>query len=534
MGEAKQEATGAAAETVPDDERGRLRRNIAVTLAALVVLGAGLAILQVDASANESNTAREATRTAVRGMRANVLSNTVAGLEPDLQSERDFLSFRRPLDRGASSLATAAGLPPEPTSASDDQRIARQVPDLGVRDLLSRLETDAQRLTLKQRALATTRITWNDRSTQYTTVIAVLAVALFLVGFGLVTTGPIRGSAYSLGLAIGIFAAVWGAWIYHLPIPSTPDAAIQRTAHGAVLAANGDYRTAVARYGAALRADDGYAPAYVGRARARLLEANPDYPVTRAVTDLGGGSVADAVRDARKAREIDSRDNLSALLLAVTSFYDGDYEAAERATADAIAINQRVPDAWLLRSAAQVALGQPAAAELSLERAVAPLRDVEPSQRTRLLSSTYLSYLAWVEHDVPRRSVAARRLADRTVRLETGFTLGRTVSGSPPARGSVTIQGLRYAAGRLTLRLRWSNLPRRTALSAIGYERPLLDGAWTQPPDLALFAAVSGSGTREISVPLRRACKPTAVRVDTYLDGGRTTSRTGPGVAPTC
>ena len=214
-------------------------------------------------------------------MRANVLANTVAGLEPALQSELGFLPFRRPLDTGAPTLAGAAELPPA-AAPSGDARVARQeVPDLGVRTLLDRLEVDAQRLTLKQRALATTRIAWNDRSTQYTTVIAVLAVALFLVGFALVAGGPVRRVSYGIGVAGGLFAAVWAVWIYLLPIPSTPDAAIAAAARGVALSSHGDYRTAVEQFDKALEADDALAIAHAGRSRARLLLANPDYSTAR-------------------------------------------------------------------------------------------------------------------------------------------------------------------------------------------------------------------------------------------------------------
>ena len=537
MSAPEDETTAGDSTPEPDGsaERDRLRRNIALTLAALVVLGAGLAILEVDASANESNSARETTRTAVRAMRANVVANMVAGLAPELQAERDFLPFRRPLTANTPSLTRAAGLPAETGSTAGRLRVAQHaVPDLNVGNLLSILQVGAQRLTLKQRALATTRITWNDRSTQYTTVIAVLAVALFLVGFGLIAEGPIRRAAYALGLAVGLFAAGWAVWIYLLPIPSTPDTAIDATARGAALSANGDYGVAIGQYDDALRADDSYATAYAGRSRARLLAANPDYPVTRAVTDLSGRAIDDAVRDARKSIDLDNRDVLSFDLLALTSFFRGEYDQALDAADASLAINPKIPDLWLLKSAAQVALGDQAGATGSLDHALALLRGVEPSQQTRLLASTYLSYLAWVERHVPRNADTARRLADRVVALETRFTLGHTLPKAPPASGSASVEGLRYAGGKLILRLRWSNLPAGTALSALGYERPIRTGAWTQPADLALFATLSGSGERDLAVPLHRTCKPTRVRVDLYLNGAHALSRTGPGVATTC
>ena len=539
MSEPDDETTASdGAQTAEHDtasERDPLRPKIALTLAALVVLGSGLAILQVDASANESNTARQTTRVAVQAMRANVVSDTVAGLVPVLQSERDFLPFRRPLDPNAPSLASAAGVPSPAGATADELRVAQQaVPDLGARKLAPRLETEAQRLTLTQRALATTRITWNDRSTQYTTVIAVLAVAIFLVGFALVVAGPIRGSAYTLGVAVGIFAAVWAVWIHHLPIPSTPDSAIDAAASGAELTQEGDYRAAVSLYDAALEADSGYATAYSGRARARLLAANPDYAVTRAVTAPKGAAVAEAIRDAERARELNPRDILSPAIVALMSFYHGDVDEALKAIDAAIALNPKVPDLWLLKSAIEVERGAPVDATAALKQALALVSGQTPSQRTRLLASTYLSYLAQVEHDAPAQAPTARRLADQVVATETAFTLGHALPPRRPARGAVSVQRLRYADGRLRLLLRWRNLPAGTALTGLGYERPLEHGAWTQPSALALFATVSGSGRRDIDVPLQRVCKPTGVRVDVYLNGVRTLTRTGPGVQATC
>jgi hypothetical protein len=95
--------------------------------------------------------------------------------------------------------------------------------------------------------------------------------------------------------------------------------------------------------------------------------------------------------------------------------------------------------------------------------------------------------------------------------------------------GRVRVGGLRYADGRLTMRLRWEAMPRGTALSTVVYERPLTDGAWAQPPDLAWFTTVAGSGSRRTSVRLSRACPPGEVRVDVFVDGAAAGSVTGPG-----
>lgn len=513
----------------------RFKPVIAITLSLLIVLGTGLAILQVQAGSRESNTARETTRTAVNAMRANVVADTVAGLEPQLEAERAFLAFRRPLTPRAPSLVRAADIPTSKAEVAGNLHVAQlAVPDLGASILLPALQTQAERLTLQQRAMAATRITWNDRSTQYTTVIAVLTVAIFLVGFGLVVGGPVRGAAYALGVAVGLFAAASATWIHSLPIPSTPASVITATARGQVLSGNGHFHAAIADYDAAIRHSSEYAPAYSGRARARLLAGNPDYPTTKAVTNLRGGLFNGALSDARTARRLDNRDTLATSLLALTSFYRGDYAQALSAVDSAININSKVPDLWLLRSAVDVGLGGRAGAAAGLAHALGILRGAAPSQETRLLASTYLSYMAWLERHDPTHAGVARGLANRVVSVETAFTLAARLSQRAPATGTASITGLRFAGGRLRMRLSWSRLPAGTALSAIGYERPLPQGAWTQPTALALFASVSGSGRRDIAVPLKRACAPTAVRVDIYLNGIPTLVRVGPGVAPTC
>ena len=103
-------ATGDRREPQPGEQDGvdevsdPLKPKIAVTLAVVVVIAGMLAVLQTQAGANESTTARETTRTAVRAMSANVATSTLLGVRSVVQAEHDFLPFRRPLDAGAPSL----------------------------------------------------------------------------------------------------------------------------------------------------------------------------------------------------------------------------------------------------------------------------------------------------------------------------------------------------------------------------------------------------------------------------------------------
>jgi hypothetical protein len=189
---------------------------------------------------------------------------------------------------------------------------------------------------------------------------------------------------------------------------------------------------------------------------------------------------------------------------------------------------------WLLRGAAQLARGDRGAADASLARGLALATAGGAFERARRVAANALTELAWVAHDRPARAAEARRAADRIVAAETAATLRRPLEATPPAGATVTVAGLRWSAARLRLRLVWHRLPPGTALTAIAYERPLIGGAWTQPTALALFLSVGGRGARDIAAPAARVCRPTAVRVDVFLDGARVGTTTAPGVAPTC
>ena len=513
-----------------------LKPKIAVTLAVVVVIAGMLGVLQTQAGANESTTARETTRTAVRAMSANVATSALLGVRSEVEAEHDFLPFRRPLNAGAPDLTGAAGLAVEPKSIHRDLRAAQQLPTKQLLSEVAPLQLDAERQVLKQQALATTRVTWNTRSTQYTTVLAVLAAALFLVGFGLVVEGPIRRVTYGLGLAITVVVVVWGAWVYHLPIPFTPDNAITAAAQGAVLTSNGDYRGGVAAYDRAIKAHEDFATAYTGRARARLLAANPDYPVTRAFTDPGGSDTAAAVRDAQRALDLGGHRDLlgeatpRSRRLLPRRLRPGN-QRRQRRHQDQPRCSRRLA----AEKRRTVALGDSHGADTSRTQLWACSREATHPERTRLLAASYLSYLAAVAHDKPEHADEARRFSTRVVATETAFTLQRKLSGRRPSHRQR--RGRRPEIRKRTTEPRHPlarSSSRHSALSAIAYERPLAHGAWTQPPDLALFATVHGTGMRRITVPLSRTCKPTAVRADIYLNGARRRSTIGPGVTQTC
>lgn len=518
-----------------EDDRETIRGSwIAISLAAVVVTGAALGIFQTDASVQESNTARETTRTAVGALRAGVLESDARQLERGITAESDAFQRRR---GAAVRRAEAAGAAAPPLSVSELEAIVgprSDLPRARTAEEVRALALEAERLRLRQTALAETRVTWNDRSTQYTTAIAFLAVAIFLIGFSLVLRGSRRTVFYIAGVVFAVATVGWAAHVYRLAIPMTPDEAIAATARGITESDANRQEPAIAAFTQAIDLDSDYETPYARRAISRVLRENPDYRRTGAVT--GGREVLqEAVADTEQALELGGgRDLLSFAFLSILGLYLGEYDDSIAAADEAIAINSELVDIRLVRSAAEVGLGDGEAARATLDEALGLLSGSEPSERTRGLAAQYLTLLEQVIADAPERTALAREMEQQIVARETRFNLGRPVSGQVPAQGSVAVNGLRYADGELRVRIRWTDLPPGTALTAIGFERPTAGGAWVQPRDLALFRSVGGTGGQAAAVPLERTCQPTEVRVDVYLDGAFDRSVTGPGAAPTC
>lgn len=518
----------------PDGEgssRGPLGRWIGVSLAAIAVVGAVIGILQTDASVNEANTARETTRTAVSALRAGVIEGASELLEEDIDAEFGALL------REQAFVARQAGNAAEPLTTDQLRGIVPEggdLPGVRTRQALRELSFESERLALRQAALSETRVTWNDRSTQYTTAIAVLAVALFLVGFSLVLGGRRRVTFYVLGLVVAV--TVVGATIYirQLPVPETPDEAVAATARGTVASDQGSNNRAVELFGEAIAIDDDYGEPYSRRAIARVLADNPDLRATGALTGEIP-TLEQAAADARRGFELGGERDLLALAFAtIVNLYVGEYEKSAERASEAIAINGQIPEFRFARSAAEVGLGDADAAEASLEGALELLSGSDPSERTRGLVAEYLTYLEQVAELTPERADLVGEIEERIIGIETSFNLDRELSGRPPDRGSVEVEGLRYEDGRFQLGVNWNDVPPGTALTLIGFERPAPEKGWVQPSELALFREIASSGAETGRVPIKRACTPVELRVDVYLDGAFIESFTGPGGEATC
>lgn len=534
MSDAATETDDPAAEPNDAAESKIAGRWIAVTLAAIALLGAGIGILQTYASVNEANTARETTRTAVGALRAGVVDGQARALETDILAEQGAFARQQAFFVRQAQAQGASAPPLDLEQLESLVGPGGDLPSARTEQAVRRLAFEAERRALQQSALAETRVTYNDRSTQYTTTITVLAVALFLVGFSSVLRGRRQLAFYIMGVVVALGTLGWAVYINSLPVPKTAAEAIEATARGTVEGEEGRLEAALAALDDAIEIDDDYAAPYSVRALVRARGANPDIGTTGAVTS-GIEPLLDAVADARRALELGGdRDFLAFGLLATLAFYAEDYDASIAAADDASAINGSIPDILLLKSAAQLGVGDVDGSRETLDEALALLSGSDPTERTRGIVAQYVTYLEAIAAAQPERADIVAESEAGLIRRETAFNLDQEVSGEAPQTGSVAVEGLRFEDGRLRLRLEWSDLPPDTAFTAIGFERPQPDGPWVQPTDVATFRNLTGDGRDVVNEPLERACTPTEVRVDVYLNGELAESATGPGERPTC
>ncbi len=494
-----------ADEPMTDEQQDRFTRRIAVLLALLAVLAGAINVLETNASTNEARFARETGRRGVQAMAAQVEANTVGTLDAALAAERAALAERPGVNAGA---APGVGRAIDLSSLEAGVRLAAEESDGA--------QVEATRLRLERDVLTESRITWNARASQYGTVLTVLAIALFLVGFSLVVSRTVRVPVFTPGLVLAGACALWAGWIYLKPIPFTESVAVAEAAIGTVALEHGEPVEALVAFEAAVAADDGYAVARSGRAAARFVVANPDYLATNMVVDRSPEVLGPAMEDAAIAVELDDLDShLPWALLGVLAFEAGDHESATEHLATAVALDERLPDVWFTKAAAELATGDTTAAEISLDRGLALLDDALPTPATRAHAATLLSALERIDGDETRAEVAAFR--DRIVAIESELVLGPDAGGQTTAPVEVAVHG------GPQVRVELASEAGVDGIAVVAYRRPTSDDRWSQPPDWAHF--VTGDGETVDLALQRPACEPTQLRVDVHRGGALLSSQ---------
>jgi len=505
------------------DEEG-YRRRVAILLAVVAVLGAWIAVLATNASTNESRDAREATRLAAESQTRNVIERAAVDTEDQAASEVGTLPFRRVF------ASTEGPLDDEQLDEAEEAILAEVIGD--ERSLFD-LRIEANRLKLAQAATVETRVTWNARASQYETVITVLGVALFLMGFTLVVSSRVRPPIAVPGIVLVVFVLGWAIHIYNKPIPDTPDEAIAATALGQALVDDGRMAEAIDAYTQAIEADDDYEVAWRGRGLAHFAVANPDILQTAAITSSDPVASDAAVGDITRAIDLGGDDDPIALFLAgMVTFADGRYDLSADLLERAVELNPLTPDVQLARSAVEAARGDEAAAVAWRERAVDLLRPTDPTNRTRGLASGYYTLLQHVVAADPGQAGIAEDMLDQTIAGESALFVGRDMTFDAPDAAELVLDDLDYTDGELTAALSVTGAADDDVVTVVGYELPAEGAGWVQPTEL--FYVGPPTRGRPTTITAQRACVPLAHRFDLYVEGVPVDSVEAQGGAASC
>ncbi|MEZ5240071.1 MAG: hypothetical protein R2716_14325 [Microthrixaceae bacterium] len=510
------------------------RRCAGITLAPLAILGASIGLLQTAASSNESAKAREATRLAVEAQTAQVLAEGLDASVRDAFAQvesfesRPVFSGPRTSARPSASAPTRTSLRsawPPPSSPSSSPS-----PD----DWTSRRWAGTAAATeLFQKAAVAERIEWNAKASQYETVLTVLAIAVFLVGFTLVLGRKLRPPIAVPGALLALYCLGWAVVIYSHPIPSVDDDAVKQTAAGEVALQRIEGAEAVADFDAALEADPGYVPALSGRALARVVEDNPDLLETLAVTSPDAGTYRAALRDLSTALDNGGdRDPRTLSIASLLALLAGEWDRAGAFLDDASELNSTAAALYLWHAALEVAEGDTPAARDWLERARDQFGDIRGGQR-RALVAQLLSLLEVVASREPAAADHARDLATDVVAAETAAAAGRALEPGAAGGSSLEVLEARYDDGVTTVRFELDGVDDAAAVALVGYERPAPGADWVQPAELHYTGPAADVG-RGVTVRTPRRCTPVEYRFDLYVEGVRADSVEAPGTEPTC
>ncbi len=512
----------------------RYKSGVAIALATLAILGAWIAILLTNASTNESNTARDNTRLAAQAQSARVIELGALSAISAATAEIETLDQRAAfVDRSVAGIEL--GIAPDQGTTKDvvdkarDAILAVVASDDGE---LFALQTEARRLALEQAAMTDARVTWNARASQYETVITVLGVALFLIGFAAVVARKLRPPLTVPGLILAVYCFGWAIFIYAKPIPNVAPVAIDNTATGEALLQNGRLDEAIAAFDTAISADPRYRPPYEGRALAALTIANPDIGTTGAFTNSDQDAFESAIADLERARELGGTEDVVGLTLSgMAALSVGDYDLADRLLRSAVDKNGLTPGLQFSLSAVAVARGDDVAALSWRDRAIVLLGEGE-TDANRSLFALYYTLLELVAHNAPEQAQSALDIERATMRLETERSVGHELAVVDNTSASIRIERASYSDGALSVDLSVTDVEPNATITVVGFEKPAIDASWVQPAETFYVGPPGDSG--DISVPAVRACNPTEFRFDLYVNGTFASSAEAAGGDPTC
>ncbi len=524
-----------------DDEEDkvetRYRVGIAITLAMLAVLGAGIAILQGNAGGSESATARQATRLATEAQAARVIEVGARNAKDKIGVEIDTLSLRPGYNLSAEA-AAEAGVLVDPSQG--DQRLAESKARLeGLldpvedRDVLFDLAVRSRELALEQAAVVHERVTWNARASQYETVITVLGVALFLIGFTAVVSRKLRPPLALPGILLALYCAGWATHIYLKDIPDVPRSAVAATAVGEALLSNDRVDESVTAFDEAIAEDDTYLPAWQGRSLAQAVQANPDILNTFAITDTDSDTFDSAVDDALQALELGGKEDVTSVTVAgMLALVSGDLDNAQKALTRAVELNSLTPGIQFTLSAVEAARGDADAALEWRRSAVDLLGPAEESDLNRALAANYYTMLEFVRGLEGTDTELIDKLLVDTISGESALATGKEMTGEAPDDARLTVPSAHFVDDETTVDLFVTGVPDTATITILGYELPAEGASFIQAREL--FYVGDNIDRKPLTIKTPRACDPIEYRFDLYVEGVPVDSVTTPGTTATC
>jgi tetratricopeptide (TPR) repeat protein len=220
---------------------------------------------------------------------------------------------------------------------------------------------------------------WGKRNASYATLLTMLTVALFLLGFWLSVPGRAKLIFVVLGIALALAAAAWAATLESSAPSRPPERAAKEFAEGYVAHGTQNYKRAAAHLEKAVDLWPTYARAYALLSDVYFLRDAPETFGFQSVTDPQ--ALDDSISVLRKADDLglagwDERATLGWLefLLALRTADDAEQrELLEWSARHAEEAIDRHPGATFIRynlGLARLALGQDTAARAAYEEAV--------------------------------------------------------------------------------------------------------------------------------------------------------------------
>jgi tetratricopeptide (TPR) repeat protein len=377
--------------------------------------------------------------------------------------------------------------------------------------------TDANRTFIRQQVEQDQARRWGSRAGRLGAAVAVLAVALFLLGLSLTTSVALRPVLLIPAGLLLIFCLGITVRSVSATIPDVPDRAIADVAAGDRAMNLRDYDAALAHYDDALARAPRFAQAFAHRSNLWFVRGAKAPPGALFISWAPPADIDQAARDIDRAIALGVNDAISSNLEAALRIHQGRWREAIAAAERARDLNPANPLPWVNLGAALVAEGRTPAADAVFRGLIERIGDRPDAPERKALYAVTVSVLEVIAQKVPSQRAAAERFARHVERR----AIGSELRGPDAAGGSVS--GLSISFGPAGARLEYQNvhLPTGTQIATVWYRRERTGQPWSVEPGMTTISTqtqeLEGAAV-QTALPGWCAASGT-YRVDVYIGG---------------